>query len=85
MHSLSIHFAELPPALVITAGYDVLRDDGLAMLKRLREAQATGKESVAGGRIGHLHYPQRYHGFFSFSPVELSNGIRDYIKTNKVL
>lgn len=44
----------LPPAIVITAGFDVLRDEGKAYVDRLREA---GVETV------HSHYPTMIHGF----------------------
>ena len=44
----------LPPAVVATAGYDLLKDDGLRYAERLREAGVT----VAG-----LHFPGLIHGF----------------------
>lgn len=46
----------LPPTLVVTAGHDVLRDDGLAYVARL---------SNDGVPTQHLHYPRMPHGFLS--------------------
>ena len=48
----------LPPATVVTAGYDPLRDDGLALVDRF-EAEGT----TVRGR----HYPSMAHGFLSVS------------------
>jgi acetyl esterase len=50
----------LAPALVVTAGFDPLRDEGLAYAARLREA-AVGVRS--------LHYGDHIHGFMSFDRV----------------
>lgn len=47
-----------PPAVVITAGFDPLRDEGVAYVERLAHA---------GVRVGHLHYPGQIHGFFSMA------------------
>lgn len=46
--------AGLPPAVVITAGFDVLRDEAFAYVDRLRA------EDVP---VRHLHYPGTVHGF----------------------
>jgi acetyl esterase len=47
--------ADVPPASVITAGYDPLRDEGIAYAERLREA---------GVKVEHLHYDGQVHLFF---------------------
>jgi acetyl esterase len=47
-----------PPALVITAGYDPLRDEGAAYADRL---------GGLGVPTSHVHYPGQFHGFFSLA------------------
>jgi acetyl esterase len=54
------------PAVVLTAGFDPLRDEGLAYATRLQEA---------GVPVRALHYPGQIHGFVSLDRV--LTGARD--------
>ncbi len=53
----------LPPAVVVTAGFDPLRDEGLAYVAALEEC---------GVSVESLHHPSLIHGFIDmgrFSPA----------------
>jgi acetyl esterase len=47
-------FPELPPTLVATAQYDVLRDEGMAYARKLQDS---------GVAVTHLHAPDMSHNF----------------------
>jgi acetyl esterase len=52
--------SKLPPALVITAGFDPLRDEGAAYAKRL---------TAAGNRSSYVNFPRQIHGFVTMGKV----------------
>ncbi|MFI1675577.1 alpha/beta hydrolase [Streptomyces sp. NPDC020607] len=56
----------LPPAYIVTAGCDPLRDEGLAYAARLR---------AAGGQVTTDHHPHMFHGFLGF-PEVLPDAVR---------
>ena len=51
---------KLPPAYVITAGYDVLRDEGQDFADRLESA---------GVAVTRAHYPGQIHGFITMGRI----------------
>ena len=57
---LASDHSRLPPALVITAGYDPLRDEGLQYADAL---------SAAGNRVQYICFERQVHGFITMSRV----------------
>ena len=49
----------LPPAVVVTAGLDVLHSEGVAYAERLRAAKVP---------VVHRDYPGLFHGFVTIMP-----------------
>ena len=54
----------MPPATVVTAGFDPLRDEGIAYAERL---------DADGVAVEHRHYPELIHAFVSL-PATISRG-----------
>ena len=52
--------SKLPPALVLTAGYDPLRDEGAAYAERL---------TLAGNRASYVCFDRQIHGFITMGKV----------------
>jgi acetyl esterase len=52
--------SRLPPALVLTAGFDPLRDEGAAYADRL---------SAAGNRVAYVCFERQIHGFITMGKV----------------
>ncbi|WP_339102768.1 alpha/beta hydrolase [Haloterrigena salinisoli] len=61
---LAADLSDLPPATVVTAGFDPLRDDGARYVDRLE---------ADGVPVTHYHYDDMIHGFFELftEPVSL--------------
>ncbi|MEO7855123.1 MAG: alpha/beta hydrolase [Rubrivivax sp.] len=57
---LHADLSKLPPALVLTAGYDPLRDEGLQYSQRLSES---------GSRAAHISFERQIHGFITMGRV----------------
>lgn len=53
----------LPPAVVVTAGHDVLRDEALALVSGI---------ATAGGRVVLRHEPDLIHGFLSLHAISVT-------------
>ena len=63
---LAPDFKGLPPAFVLTAGYDPLRDEGRAYADRLIDA---------GVKTTYVNYPGTIHGFFTLTRF-LTQGLK---------
>jgi acetyl esterase len=54
------HLRDLPPAFVLTAGFDPLCDEGIAYARRLAQD---------GCQVTHLHLPNQVHGFLTMGRI----------------
>jgi acetyl esterase len=66
----AVNFRGAPPALIITAEYDILRDEGDRYAARLREA---------GCRVESKCYAGMVHGFFALGDLREAEAVRDDI------
>jgi acetyl esterase len=57
---LAASHTQLPPALVLTAGFDPLRDEGIAYAQKLSEA---------GNAAAHISFERQIHGFITMGRV----------------
>ena len=57
----------LPPAIVVTAGFDVLQSEGVSYAKRLRDANVP---------VVHRDYPGLFHGFVTIMPFSAGSAAR---------
>lgn len=67
-------FAGLPPTIMITAEYDVLRQDGIAYSEKLK---------AAGNQVFYKDCPGMIHGFFNYGKyIDEGIAIRDWFAEN---
>lgn len=64
---LTAELRGLPPAVVVIAGHDPLRDEGLAYAEALE---------TAGVAVRRLHYDGGIHGFMTMPILELAQRAR---------
>jgi acetyl esterase len=57
---LHADLSNLPPALILTAGFDPLRDEGAEYARRL---------TAAGSRATYVHFSRQIHGFITMGKV----------------
>lgn len=66
-------FTQLPPTILITAEYDVLRLDGISYFEKLK---------AAGNQITYKDCPGMIHGFFNYGKyIDEGIDIRDWLAT----
>jgi acetyl esterase len=56
----SVNMEKMPASIVVTAGFDMLRDPGQSLARRMEKA---------GTAVTYLHYPTLIHGFLQWSGV----------------
>lgn len=65
-----------PPTFILSCAFDVLRDDSLLYIERLRDA---------GVFLEHVHKPHLCHGYFNIRADESVREVTDFVKKNKFL
>ena len=69
----------LPPAVVVTAGFDPLRDEGQAYSEKLKQAN---------NEVTYIEFPEYIHGFFNMLQIpgikgsvdEICSSFKSYLK-----
>jgi acetyl esterase len=69
----------LPPAVIVTAGFDPLRDEGLAYSEKLKQAN---------NEVTYIEFPRYIHGFFNMLQIpgikvsvdEICSEFKSYLK-----
>ena len=69
----------LPPAVIVTAGFDPLRDEGLAYSEKLKQAN---------NEVTYIEFPRYIHGFFNMLQIpgikgsvdEICSAFKSYLK-----
>lgn len=56
----SVKMEKMPASIIVTAGFDMLRDPGRGLARRMEKA---------GTAVTYLHYPTLIHGFLQWSGV----------------
>lgn len=63
-------FSDLPPTVIITAEYDVLREDGISYYNKLK---------AAGNQVAYKDCPGMIHGFFNYGKyIDEGIAVRDW-------
>ena len=63
---LAVSHAKLPPALVLTAGFDPLRDEGIAYAQKMTQA---------GSQSTHISFERQIHGFITMGRVNAESNV----------
>jgi acetyl esterase len=70
----SVDLQNLPPTIIVTAEYDVLRDDGIVYANRLSENGVT---------VVHKNYSGMIHGFFNYgTQIDEGMRLRDWLSSS---
>lgn len=70
----------VPDAYVATTGHDLLRDEGLLYVARLRKSR--GIDPTRSIRVHHQHYANKYHAYLNFRPEVMANDLAAFVRDN---
>lgn len=69
-------FDRVPPTYIVSCGSDVLRDDALLYVERLKDAQTL---------VEHKHYLDKYHMVLFFETSKVVDDLRQFLHRNALL